>query len=185
MQETNRENWRYQPIPESRIDKQAVKYASEKLKLNEEWVRRIHEHQWKLVFDYLENGKTVYIPGMFRTMLRVDYLEVVIGKLDREKTKVDKLILATRKRIEKCKTSHARSVRVTRVKQYQQKLAVLIDRNNELLAQIKEVQEQMMTRSSIALKPSREKYHEVKMKEDNKKRKVRRKKKSKSDNEQL
>lgn len=174
MQETNnRENWRYQVIPEVRIDREAVKFVSQKLKIPEDLVRKMHDHQWQLVFDFLETGRTVFIPGMFRTLIRVDYLKVMINKLDKEKKRVDGFILSTRKRIERNKKTNARESRII---QHEQKLAGLIERNNELLAQIKDIQDQILARTSVALKPSREEYHENKIKEENKNRKVRRNK---------
>ncbi len=88
--EENREHWRYPPVPEEYIRIQAIEYVARQTNMSDIWVERMHDFQWKLVYDSLVDNKTVMVPRICRFLLKGNEFGVAIKKLEDEIKKLRK-----------------------------------------------------------------------------------------------
>lgn len=120
-----RDHWKYPAVPEARIDKEAVKAVSEKLGITEEWVRRAHDFQWKMIYDACEAGNSIYVACMFRTQRLPNPFLNQVRELHKRKVKLQGMIEKTEQKIINCSHSRWRGVKYTRRKAFEEKLEEL------------------------------------------------------------
>lgn len=88
-----KEHWHYMEVPEENIRALAIEQVALQVGLTEEWVRRIHDFQWALVYETVEANKTVMLPKIGRFLMRENELESAIeltaGKLIKLEVRLD------------------------------------------------------------------------------------------------
>lgn len=172
MSENNKNNWRYPVIQENKIDKEAIKFVSEKLKISELWIKRMHDFQWEVISEYIGQGKTVYVPGMFRVILRMDMLNDHLTLLDKRRTSLINMLSTINIKIAAVESGEVKLKPITRLDGYKVKKQQLEGAIKEVDNSILHFQKQVLERASPATKPGRQEYHKKKMKEDNKAKKI-------------
>ena len=111
---SNREHWKYPVVPEVRIDQECIKAVAKQMGLTELWIQRCHDFQFKLVYDYLEQGKTVYMPRFFKVIMRVDTIKTLIKSAEKRKLTVQERLTKTEEKIKEAESLSYKEMRPVR-----------------------------------------------------------------------
>lgn len=160
MPENNtNKNWRYPTIQEDRIDKQAIEHVAKQLKFPEQFVKRVHDFQWRTCFNLMEQGKNVYIPGFFRVLMKVELLKSKIKILQDRKSKVLKMIDKQTEKLLVPTKEKKNCLIESRKKKIQSIITQLQEEVLNLDIQIEETYTLIMTKTNTAMSKSRTEYY--------------------------
>ena len=79
--------WVYPAIPEFRIRDEAIDAVSKDTEIPKDWVQRIHDFQWELIFNSISDNQTVYVPKIGRFLMK---LHDIMGSVSKIQNKIDK-----------------------------------------------------------------------------------------------
>lgn len=164
---TDREkNWRYPTIQEDRIDKQAIEFVCKQLKFPELFVKRVHDFQWRICFDYMQQGKNIYMPGFFRVLMKVELLKSKIKILQTRKSKVLVMIDKQKEKLLVDTEGKKKSVIENRNKRITNVIIQLEEEVHNLNIQIEESYTLIMTKTNTAMSRTRTDYYMEKLNEE-------------------